>query len=174
MRFIPIVGFVVLVVVLAFMLLVRPVGNEAGPDILPQLVLEPYASKVAWNQEALKGEVVAINVFASWCVPCTAEMPELAKLKKNFPGLKLHGVAWNDSEKTLANWFKKHGNPFDAVWLDPKGSGVIALGIKGVPETLILDRESKVRYRLSGPLTPAVEEAEIAPLLKALGADRAR
>jgi len=92
-------------------------------------------------------------------------MPELIALKKQFPQLEVQGIAWNDAPKVLRAWLKKHGNPFNAVWLDEKGDATIALGIKGVPETIIVDGQGNIRYRLTGPITPAVLKDTIVPLI---------
>ncbi len=167
-RFIPIFIFVLFVALLAALLL-RPKDEEhQASQPLPTLTLTPFAKGAAWNQDALKGRVTLINFFASWCTPCEAEMHEFVALRKQFPPLNMVGVAWNDDEKTLGGWLKKHGNPFHGVWVDMKGENTIALGIKGIPETLIIDGAGRVRYRLAGPVTEALLENEINPLLTQL------
>lgn len=168
-KLVPLGAFLLLVAALATLLIVKPSSRpEFTPAPLPALALKALDGKTLWRQESLAGKVVLLNFFASWCTPCEAEMPELAALAKRYPALRMQGIAWNDDPVTLRAWLEKHGNPFGAVWIDPKGDATMALGLKGVPETLIVDAAGVVRYRLTGPVTKAVLERDIEPLLKTL------
>lgn len=171
MRIAPFAIFLVMSLLFAVMLLDK--GKPTSPGTasqkpLPALSIATLDGKKQWDHEALKGRVTVLNFFATWCTPCAAEMPELAALKQQFPDIHLEGVAWNDEPKALQSWLKKHRNPFAHVWLDEKGDATIALGIRGIPETFIVDRQGMVRYRLAGPLTPDLREGEIGALLNTL------
>ena len=170
MRFIPLIGFLVLTVLLGFLLLTKPATNEntTTDKPLPVLRLLTLDSSQKWDQKKLLGQVTVLNFFASWCTPCEAEMPELAMLHEQFPSVRFQGVAWNDEPATISKWLKKNGNPFDTVWRDANGEATMALGLKGIPETLIIDAQSTVRYRLSGPVTDDIRTTVIAPLLQQL------
>ena len=173
MRFVPIFGFLLLLLLLAVMLLNRP-SVEAGGEMmkpLPAFALAAFAAKEPWDPEKLKGQVTVLNFFASWCRPCASEMPELVALKNTFPKLHVDGVAWNDDPSMLDGFLKKNGRPFRSVWLDEKGDATIALGIRGIPETIILDRDGMIRYRLSGPLTADMRATTIDPLITKLIAE---
>ncbi len=171
-RFAPIVSFLSVIAVLVVLLLVRPVSQDQDSSeayALPSLPLTPYASKQVWHQDSLQGKVTLLNFFASWCMPCAAEMPGLASLAKKYPSLHLTGVVWNDDPKAIAAFLKDHGNPFRSVWIDPTGDATIALGIRGIPESFLIDASGKVRFRLKGPLMPESRvalETMIAQLLE--------
>lgn len=158
MRYAPILSFLACIAVFGMILVMRPAPQEdvltAYP--LPTLALKPYASKTEWNQSKLQGRVTLLNFFASWCRPCATEMPDLAALKKQYPDLHIEGVAWNDEPLALETFLKKHGNPFRAVWIDPKGDATITLGIRGIPESILVDAKGQVRFVLHGPLNPRV------------------
>ena len=162
---VPFIGFVCLVLLLGVLLLRDHAGQPEAARSFPALQLKALDGKAQWSTESLYGQVTVINVFASWCASCAAEMPELAVLKKDYPEVQFFGIAWNDKPEMLNGWLKKHGRPFHSVWLDPEGNATITLGLKGVPETLVIDREGMIRYRLAGPLTTAVREKVLAPLL---------
>lgn len=170
-RFIPFIGFSLLVVVLAMLLLNDHATQNDKPQALPALALNALDGKTVWHQSDLRDKITVINFFASWCTPCAAEMPELGQFKKKYPDVALHGVAWNDDPKTLAVWLKKNGNPFRTVWLDPNGNATMALGLKGVPETIVVDAKGEVRYRLTGPLTPQIRRETFDPLVEILQAE---
>ncbi|MFZ4542049.1 MAG: redoxin domain-containing protein [Rickettsiales bacterium] len=173
MRVIPFVIFLCLSAALAVLLLYR-VSNDAPSDAdkpFPALRLMSLDGKTAWKQDALQGRVTIVNFYASWCSPCALEMPELVALKKQYPKVHIAGVAWNDEAATLQKWLKQHGNPFDSLWLDKNGDATIDLGIKGIPETIVVDGKGVVRARLAAPLTQEMRNGEFGQLIATLQGD---
>ena len=176
MRIAPFAIFISLSLLLVALLLRQQMPLEAGSasnSAFPTISITSLDGKKSWKQEDLLGHVTVLNFFASWCSPCAAEMPELAELKKQFPNVRLEGVAWNDAPKTLNTWLKKNGNPFRNVWLDKSGDATMALGIRGIPETFVIDKKGVVRFRLTGPLTADMRTKEFADLLTTLLAEAA-
>ena len=90
-----------------------------------------------------------VNLFASWCTPCIAELPYLAQLKART-GLPLEGIAYRDKESALRPWLSEHGNPFDVVYLDAKGMLLGDTEISGVPETWLVDASQRIVWRHRG------------------------
>ena len=119
------------------------------------------------DNTALQGQVALVNVFASWCVPCRAEHPQLMALARE--GWPIYGIAWKDKAAESRAFLAELGNPFRAVGHDGTGRAGIDWGVYGVPETYVIDREGRIRYRHVGPLMPAHLEERILPLLKELG-----
>jgi cytochrome c biogenesis protein CcmG, thiol:disulfide interchange protein DsbE len=174
MRRLPLILFLILSAALALMLLNSTKEKDTASTTLtpfPALTLASMDGKTTWNTNDTKGRVTLINFYASWCTPCAAEMPELAALKKDFPALHLAGIAWNDDPKTLDAWLKKNGNPFHSNWLDAKGDATIDLGIKGIPETILVDSKGMIRFRLQGPLTEPMRKGEFGALITTLLAE---
>jgi cytochrome c biogenesis protein CcmG/thiol:disulfide interchange protein DsbE len=171
MRILPFVMFLCLSAAMAIMLVykddpARLRSEDERP--FPALTLTTLDGKQRWDSTTVRGRVTLVNFFASWCAPCITEMPEFAALKKDFPNLHLAGIAWNDDPDILKKWLSKHGKPFDSVWLDAKGDATINLGIKGIPETFVVDAAGVIRYRITGPLTEAEREATLDALLTTL------
>lgn len=180
-RLLPILVFT-LVALMLFAALMREQPGE-GSKPAGQLIDQPMKSlplMQANNLDAplttkdFEGKVTLINLMASWCSPCEAEMSELVALKKANPNVTFLGIAWNDAPTAIEPWLKKHGNPFDTVRYDPNGRAAIALGVRGIPETYIVDGMGVVRYQLSGALTKSIRQKELQPLLDELGAPDAR
>jgi cytochrome c biogenesis protein CcmG/thiol:disulfide interchange protein DsbE len=118
------------------------------------------------------GDVVAqkrpllINFFASWCVPCVIEHPELMALAKD--GLPIWGIAYKDTQTAAATFITRHGDPYARLAEDKPGRVAIDWGVYGVPESYLLDKDGVVRWRMAGPITPDIANEQLRPLLKAL------
>jgi cytochrome c biogenesis protein CcmG/thiol:disulfide interchange protein DsbE len=119
--------------------------------------------------DAYKGQVVVLNVFASWCVPCLAEHPLVSELAR---GTKARVVALNykDAPEDATRWLARHGNPYADVLTDRDGQVGIDYGVYGVPETFVIDASGVIRHKQIGPITPAALRDELLPLLRRLGA----
>ena len=115
----------------------------------------------------LHGQVVAINFFASWCVPCRAEHPVLKQLTGEL-GIPVIGIAYKDKKDAAAGFIAEMGNPYQQLGTDESGRIGIDFGITGVPETFIIDKQGIVRHRFAGPLNPQLIDEEVAPLVKEL------
>ncbi len=93
-----------------------------------------------------------INFFASWCGTCAAEHEALMHLASENVA-DLYGVAWRDFGENTIKFLDKNGNPFKKVALDSQGLFTRILGIKAVPETVIIDSEGAVVLRYQGNIS---------------------
>lgn len=98
------------------------------------------------------GKPHLLNVFASWCVPCAAEAPQLAELQR--AGAPLVGVAVRDQSDDLAAFFKQYGNPFTRVGEDKVSKLQFLIGSSGVPETYVVDGNGVIRHQHIGMVRP--------------------
>ena len=98
-----------------------------------------------------KEELMAINIWASWCLPCREEHQHIKKLSR-IDNLKLVGLNYKDKTKNAQKFLEDFGNPFDIILSDTDGTKSIFLGAYGVPETLILDSELKILKKYIGPI----------------------
>lgn len=102
---------------------------------------------------AFKGRGMVINFWATWCAPCVAEMPALAELAR---ALAPHDVAVlplssdRGGAPTVRGWLEGRGLQALPVLLDPKGTMARAWGVRGLPTTVIIDRQGRDRARLEG------------------------
>lgn len=115
----------------------------------------------------LRGQVVVVNVWASWCVPCRQEAAELNRAYARYSdrGVAFVGIAWNDEEEEARAFVRQHGVPY-ATALDPEGRIAIEYGITGVPETFLIDREGRLVQKWVGPVAERRLGALLEPLLR--------
>jgi cytochrome c biogenesis protein CcmG/thiol:disulfide interchange protein DsbE len=116
---------------------------------------------------ALKGQPVAINFFASWCLPCRAEHHLLGRIAEEY-GIAVIGIAYKDKPEDARRYLADLGNPYAAIGTDESGRAGIEFGLTGVPETYVIDRDGIVRYRLAGPIAPDNLEDQLAPAIQAV------
>jgi cytochrome c biogenesis protein CcmG/thiol:disulfide interchange protein DsbE len=114
--------------------------------------------------ETLRGRVVVVNFFASWCLPCKAEHPLLKKLAQNSGAVV--GIAFKDSG--TAQYLAENGNPYKLVIADRDGRIARAYGVAGVPDSFIIDKSGTIRLRIAGPLTETTLQKDVMPLLEKL------
>ncbi len=134
----------------------RPVVSQWIDRPLPPFALPPATEGVqGFSTSALAtGEPRLLNVFASWCVPCRAEAPQLAELARS--GVIIEGVAIRDRPEDVARFLAETGNPYARIGADPRSELMISLGSAGVPETFIIDGNGIVREQIQGVITQAM------------------
>ncbi|MBI4741438.1 MAG: DsbE family thiol:disulfide interchange protein [Betaproteobacteria bacterium] len=183
----PLIGFVVLVALLAVGLNLNPrdvpsplVGKPAPAFSLPQL----GAPDRTFSPKDMLGQVWLLNVWSSWCVSCRQEHPVLVGLAKrktvpliglNYKELRGDGGVDMDkvdpaSEKVLAEqraagWLSKHGDPYALTAMDLDGRAGIDYGVYGVPETYLIDKAGVIRMKHTGPISPDIFSGKILPMV---------
>jgi cytochrome c biogenesis protein CcmG, thiol:disulfide interchange protein DsbE len=114
-----------------------------------------------------RGHVLLINVFASWCGPCRDELPLLVDAKRRWSvqGLRLVGLSIRDGTPAVRALLRETGATDLTVLPDPDGTRAVAWGVRGVPETFVVDRDGRIVRRQQGVVTRQWLEQWVAPLL---------
>ncbi len=134
-------------------------GLKKG-DLAPTFSL-PTLDGGATDLAALRGKVVVLNFWATWCPPCVDEMPSLEKLHRALgsEGLVVLGVSVDEDEATLRSFIQKVGVTFPTL-RDPGGRGPsAAYRTTGYPETFVLDPQGVLLDKYIGPAEWATPEA---------------
>ena len=101
-----------------------------------------------------RGKVVLVNIWATWCPPCVAEMPSMEKLYNKLKGQDFEILAVSIDEpglKAVTPFMKKSNLTFPAL-IDPEGSIRAAYGVTGVPESFIVDKQGILVKKIIGPV----------------------
>jgi cytochrome c biogenesis protein CcmG/thiol:disulfide interchange protein DsbE len=131
----------------------------------PTLSLSALPGKQVLTDEDLRdGEVKLVNFWASWCVPCRAEHPQLEALAEELP---VYGINYKDAPADALAFLEELGDPFAAIGADPEARTGIDWGLYGVPETFVLAGDGTVVLRFAGPITRSVVEDTLAPAIEA-------
>lgn len=141
----------VVAVLIAFFAVILLRGHDSAPAQTMRQLQPITAQSITGEVVSLFGNgVTIVNVFASWCVPCVAEHPNL-KILKQRSDVRMVGINYKDKAADRTAYLNKLGNPYDAVLAD---SGDIAtqLAITGVPETFVIDKDGFIRLHLYGPI----------------------
>ncbi len=166
---IPLGAFIMLLGALAFGLTRDPriLPSELIEKPFPEFALENLKGDAVLDTSILKDQVSLVNVFGSWCVACTVEHPQLMVLR-DVPDLQLIGIDWRDTRDAANRWLVRNGNPYDLVVFDPKSKLIVELGVTGAPETFIVDKAGKIRYKHVGIITPEDWDDTLRPLVESL------
>jgi cytochrome c biogenesis protein CcmG/thiol:disulfide interchange protein DsbE len=152
------------------------VGLYTDTNVLPSALIDEPAPQFdlpplpgqgqGFSTADLKGHVSLVNTFASWCLPCREEHPVLNALAAT-KRVTIYGIDYKDKEEAASAWLGELGNPYARIGADSGRVG-IDWGVYGVPETFVVDRAGRIRYKHVGPLTEADVEHKILPLVAKL------
>ncbi len=123
-------------------------------DLRPAIEGRPGLSTADFQD----GKPRLLNIWASWCVPCIAEAPQLERLRRQ--GAEIVGIAIRDRPEDVAAFLARYGNPYTRIGADDLSQVQLAIGSSGVPETFVIDGEGTITYQHIGDI-----RAEHVPML---------
>lgn len=170
-RWLPLMAFLAIAALLAAgVWLSRDPDREALPSALLGRPAPAFSLPVLHDparmvsDRDLRGEPYLLNVWGSWCPACRDEHPVLTRFAET-KRVRVVGYNWKDERADALRWLEQFGNPYWLVLADIEGRVAIDFGIYGAPETFLVDRDGRVRWKHVGPLTDAVIEQELLPVL---------
>jgi thiol-disulfide isomerase/thioredoxin len=158
-------GIVVVLVILAAGVTLRVsargalpvIGRDAPPIALADLA-DPSTTRTLAD---LRGRLVVVNLFASWCLPCKRELPALQEASLAYPHVAFLGVAHNDSRRAALQMLGDAGVTYPSVY-DPGGTTAAAYRAQGMPTTILITPDGVVAATQLGELTRPRLDALIA------------
>lgn len=154
------------------------VGLTRDPGVLPSEMIDRSFPEIELTTlddpqkivKTLPEDTLLVNIFGSWCASCVVEHPALMKIARSGEA-KIIGVNWRDSREKGRRWLNYYGDPYSLILFDEHSQLAIDLGVSGAPETFVVDRNGRIRYKHVGVITDAVWEDVLRPLIKTLEAE---
>jgi cytochrome c biogenesis protein CcmG/thiol:disulfide interchange protein DsbE len=114
------------------------------------------------------GNVIVLNFWASWCLPCRDEHEALAVAARTYEprGVQFYGVLYNDTPDNARKYLEEMGGWGYETLLDPHTHVAIDYGIYGVPETFFIAKDGRVAYKHVGPVTVELMNRVLQPMLR--------
>ena len=171
------IKYVIPIVIFILLTILFLVGLNKDPQLVPSpLIDKPVPAfqlpqlddlQKTLTQDDLKGEVVLLNVWGSYCIPCRQEHPLFMELKKkNLVGI--YGLNYADDRSEAIRWLHEFGDPFVKSAFDPDSRVSIDFGVYGVPETYVIDRQGIIRYKKVGAINDQLLQDTILPMIAEL------
>ena len=152
-----------------------PLPGRPAPDFTLETMPRAEFTADTISLADLRGDVVVLNFWASWCLACRDEHAALSRVAEMYEGRGVHffGVLYNDNAANATRWIDEMGGQSYATLLDPKSRTAIDYGLYGVPETFFIDPAGRVTHKQIGPVTQALLVQHIEAALGD-GSERAR
>lgn len=143
-----------------------PVAKENSPA--PIISVTAITDGSALKLSQLKGKVVLLNFWATWCPPCREEIPSMMKLEKAMTGkpFQIVAVSLDESGKPAIDSFFKESGLMLPTYLDSAGKAAKSYGVTGVPESFILDKNGIVAKKIIGGI--AWDSPDVASFIEGL------
>lgn len=118
-----------------------------------------------FTRDDLKGKVSVVNIFASWCFGCFQEHANILELSNKY---NVYGVLFKDTTRDATDYLNNYGNPYTGIINDENGRVSVNLGVEAVPETFIIDKKGKIRFKFSGYIRKKDLKNTIIPIIEYL------
>ena len=169
--FVPLI-IVVLIVVFCLIFLLQGKDPSKPPSALlyknlPDFdIVSLFDNTSVISNKDLKGDIMLINFFASWCAPCKEEHPLLFSLKNKHPNIIIIGINYKDTKSNAIKFLENEGNPYQFIGVDKNGKIGLEFGVIGLPETFLTNNKGEIVFKHTGPLTSKIIKNEIIPQLQ--------
>ena len=123
--------------------------------------------------EGMKGQVLVLNFWASWCLACRDEHQALSEVAQQYAGSRAHfvGVLYNDIPRNGLAWIEQMGGQSYPSVEDPRARTAIEYGLYGVPETFFVGPDGRIAYKHVGPVSASLLRQKVDSLLALSGGE---
>lgn len=170
------IRYVILIVAFASMLAILRAGLDRDPSKLPSPLIDKPAPiyelptvrdpLATVGSKDYDGQLVLVNIWATWCVGCRQEHDYLLDLAARNV-IPIYGINWRDRREDALVWLDRLGDPYVASAYDADGRVGIDWGAYGAPETFLVNRDGTILHKRIGPINEAVWQRDFLPKIVA-------
>ncbi len=144
--------------------------DAEGQPVAPEIgaLAPPFSALTldgAINSDDLRGEPALINFWATWCIPCRVEMPELQAFHDAHPAARVIAVNLGEPRSLVVDWVAQFGLTYD-IALDPNGAVAAAYQLRGQPSTYVVSPGGAIVQIFYGATTRQSLETALEPFLR--------
>jgi thiol-disulfide isomerase/thioredoxin len=140
-----------------------PLAKLESGTLAPEIEVEDTAGQKVRLSD-LRGKVVVMNFWATWCIPCVEEMPTFQKYQDKYPGFIMIGIDEEEESDMVRDFVAEMGLTY-RIWLDKNTVVAAKYTIMVLPTTYFIDEKGEIRFRHIGAMT----EDQLKYYLKTLG-----
>ena len=169
-KFIPLIALLILAI---FLYIGLGLDNKKLPSALigkslPNIEVENFQSGKLFNiKDRLTGQITLINVWASWCLTCRVEHKVLMDIAQEY-NIKIVGINYKDDYMSAKEFLEILGDPFSLIINDKNGILGMELGVYGVPESFLVDKNADIIFKHIGEINANIWQKDFIPILNKL------
>lgn len=154
------------IIALTFWVVLAATVASAQPKRAPNLVLRDLDQRPI-KLSSYRGDVVLINFWATWCIPCRTEIPDLMKLQRQYrsAGLRVVGITYPPEEVAEVRRFARSLRINYRLAIGTKATKALFTGSETLPMTIVIDRDGHVREVIEGIMYADEFDEKVKPLL---------
>ncbi|GAA1439332.1 redoxin domain-containing protein [Nocardiopsis tropica] len=169
-------GLAALLALVGSMVVVLGVGFGRDPATVQSVLIDKPAPPLAGSTLAgdridirdYRGEVLLVNVWASWCEACKREHPVLLSAQERLgpEGLQIIGINMSDDPENAREFLDEMGGATYPSVMDPDARIAVEWGTFAIPESYVIDRDGIIRMKVFGPVTPEWIDGNVTPMVR--------
>lgn len=139
-------------------------GDETGAGLPAVPLVAVQGEATARLSDLADGRPMVVNLWATWCGPCRAELPVLAEAQRRHPGVRFVFVNQGEAAAVVSAYLAREGLALGDLWLDRASQAGPALGSRGLPTTLFVDATGRRRHAHLGVINAAALQVALQAL----------
>lgn len=155
--------FTTAVMLCLVLLVIQPAAQNAVGDTAPEIRAGEWLNSAPLTLAALRGRVVILEFWATWCPPCRTSIPHLITLSKSYAGKPVTFISLTQEDKSTVQQFMDNDPAMKMPYaLACSSSSSAAYGVRGIPHAFVIGKDGKILWRghpMSGQFKPAIDRA---------------